>query len=358
MPAALLKEAPMSTQETQIDAAIQAFVTTSQAVGLAVAISQQGELVFSRGYGVQDRDSMRPATPETLFHLASVVKTMTSTAVMQLREAGKLDLDDPIVSHLPYFRVDDPRSDQITIRQCLTHTSGIEHPTDWGWDRPEFDDAALERHVRGLAARKLVDIPPGRTSYSDNAYDVLGAVIAQVSGVSYEEYLRRHILAPLGMGKTTTMPPREGDPALLAVGYERDDAGAIRRSLYPYNRMHVPCGCVASNALEMTRYALAHLNRGQLEGSRILAPESYGALWDVQLRDERDDVNADIALAWWVRRGSPEPIVEHYGWDDGFRSHLCLWPERRQSVVVLCNSDWVDPGEVTKLVAALLAGGR
>ena len=90
-------------------------------------------------------------TAETLFHLASVVKTMTSTAIMQLREAGKLELDDPIVKHLPYFRVDDPRSDQITIRHCLCHTSGIGHPEDYSWDNPEFDDEALERHVRGLA---------------------------------------------------------------------------------------------------------------------------------------------------------------------------------------------------------------
>jgi CubicO group peptidase (beta-lactamase class C family) len=348
----------MVNREARLDAAIQEYVSQSQVTGLAVAVAQQGELVFRRGYGVQDLDTMRPVTPATLFHLASIVKTMTATAIMQLREAGKLDLDDPVIAHLPYFRVDDPRSDQITIRQCLTHTSGIEHPVDWGWDRPEFDDGSLERHVRSLAERKLVDIPPGRHSYSDIAYNVLGALIAQVSGVSYEEYLRCHILDPLGMAKTTTMPPREGDPALLALGYERDEAGTIRRSLYPYNRMHVPCGCVASNVLEMTRYATAHLNRGELNGARILPAESYESLWAVQVRDVRDDVDDDIALAWWVRRGSPELIVEHYGGDDGFLSHLCLWPERHQSVVVLCNADWGDPGVVTGIVADLLTGDR
>jgi CubicO group peptidase (beta-lactamase class C family) len=345
----------MVNHDARIDAAVQEYVAQSQVTGLAVAVAQQGELVFSRGYGVQDLDTRRSVTPATLFHLASIVKTMTATAIMQLREAGKLDLDDPVVAHLPYFRVDDPRSDRITIRQCLTHTSGIEHPEDWGWDRPEFDDGALERHVRSLANRKLVDIPPGTRSYSDIAYNVLGAVIAQVSGMSYEEYLRRHILDPLGMAKTTTMAPREGDPALLAVGHERDEAGAVRRSLYPYNRMHVPCGCVASNVLEMTRYATAHLNRGVLDGARILPAESYENLWAVQVRHVRDDVDNDIALAWWVRRGSSELIVEHYGGDDGFRSHLCLWPERHQSVVVLCNVDWVDPGVVTGIVADLVA---
>lgn len=348
----------MNTREARIDSAIREYLARSEVTGLAIAAAQQGQMVFCSGYGAQDLDTMRPITPATLFHLASVVKTMTSTAIMQLREAGKLDLDDPIVAHLPYFRVDDPRSDQITIRQCLSHTSGIEHPTDWGWDRPEFDDDALERHVRSLAGRKLVDVPPGTTSYSDIAYNLLGAVIAHVSGLSYEAYLRRHLFQPLGMTQTTTMAPREGDRALLASGYERDEAGAVRRSLYPYNRMHVPCGCVASNVLEMTRYATAHLNRGELDGARILAPESYDAMWAVQVRDVRDAEDADSALGWWVRRGSAELIVDHFGGDDGFLSHFCLWPDRKQSIVVLCNATWADPGHVTDIVSRLLADSR
>jgi CubicO group peptidase (beta-lactamase class C family) len=348
----------MTTREARIDSAVREYLAHSEVTGLAIAVVQQGQVVFCSGYGVQDLDTLQPVTPATLFHLASVVKTMTSTAIMQLREAGKIDLDDPIVAHLPYFRVDDPRSDQITIRQCLSHTSGIEHPTDWGWDRPEFDDDALERHVRSLAGRKLVTVPSGTTSYSDIAYNVLGAVIAQVSGLSYEAYLHRHLFQPLGMAQTTTMASREGDPALLATGYEHDEAGAVRRSLYPYNRVHVPCGCVASNVLEMTRYAMAHLNRGELDGTRILAPESYDAMWAVQMHDVRDAEDADSALGWWVRRGSAELIVDHSGEDDGFLSHFCLWPERHQSIVVLCNAAWADPEHVTDIVSHLLADNQ
>ncbi|MBC8077068.1 MAG: beta-lactamase family protein [Chloroflexales bacterium] len=348
----------MTTQAARIDVAVREYLAHAEVTGLAIAVAQQGQMVFCSGYGVQNRDTMQPVTPATLFHLASVVKTMTSTAIMQLREAGKLDLDDPVVAHLPYFRVDDPRSDQITLRQCLSHTSGIEHPTDWGWDRPEFDDAALERHVRSLAARPLIDVPPGTTAYSDIAYNVLGAVIAHVSGLSYEAYLQRHLFQPLGMTQTTTMAPRQGDPALLATGYEHDESGVIRQSLYPYNRMHVPCGCVASNVLEMTRYATAHLNAGVLDGARILAPASYDAMWAVQVHTARETARADSALGWWVRRGSAERIVEHDGEDDGFLSYFCLWPERHQSIVVLCNATWADLRHVTGIVADLLADGR
>jgi CubicO group peptidase (beta-lactamase class C family) len=342
----------MHPRSADIDDAVRAYVDRSAATGLAVAVAQQGQLVFAAGYGVQDRDSQQPVTPATLFHLASVVKTMTSTAIMQLREAGRIGLDDPVVAHLPMFRVADPRSDQITIRQCLSHTSGIAHPDDWGWDRPVFDDGALERHVRSLADQTLVDIPPGRTSYSDNAYNVLGALIAHVSGMSYEAYLQQHLLQPLGMAKTTTMAPRAGDPALLAAGHERDDAGAVRRSVYPYNRIHVPCGCIASNVLEMTRYAIAHLNRGECDGARILAPASYDAMWAVQVPEAGRMLAS--ALGWWVQQRSPELIVEHDGEDDGFLSHLSLWPERHQSIVVLCNAMWAEPRDVTRLIANLL----
>jgi CubicO group peptidase (beta-lactamase class C family) len=346
----------MHTQAATIDAAVREYLDSSAVTGLAIGVAQKGRLIFCAGYGVQNRDTMQPVTPTTLFHLASVVKTMTSTAIMQLREAGKLDLDDPVVVHLPYFRVADPRSDQITIRQCLSHTSGIAHPDDWGWDRPEFDEGALERHIRRLADQALIAIPPGKTSYSDTAYNVLEALIAHVSGMSYEAYMQRQIFEPLGMTKTTTMAPQEGDPALLATGYERDEAGTVRRSLYPYNRAHVPCGCVASNVLEMTRYAMAHLNRGELDGVRILVPESYDAMWTVQVPEP--GMQSESALGWWVRRGSSELIVEHEGEDDGFLSHVCLWPERQQSIVVLCNASWAEPEHVTKLVSQLLAGSE
>jgi CubicO group peptidase (beta-lactamase class C family) len=317
-------------------------------------VAHEGEISDCAGYGVQDLRTGRPVTPETLFHLASVVKTMTSTAILQLREAGKLDLDDPIVQHLPYFRVADPRSDQITIRQCLSHTSGIGHPEDWDWDNPEFDDDALERHVRSLADHPLIDLAPGTLSYSDIAYNVLGDLIAKVSGLSYETYMHTHLFQPLGMTKTTTMPPRQGDPALLATGYEQAADGTIQQSVYPYNRIHVPCGCIASNVLEMTRYATAHLRRGELDRARILQPQSYADLWGIQVHNVDVETETDSALGWWVRRNTTELVVSHSGEDDGFVSHFRLWTQSQRSIVVLCNSVWAEPWAVTDEIYRLL----
>lgn len=345
----------MST-ESRIDAYLRAYVEKWQIVGLSAAIVQEGAIRFSAAYGRQAQQSGQPATVDTLFHIASVAKTMTSTALMQLREQGKLDLDDPLVKHLPYFRVDDPRSDQITIRQCLCHTSGIGHPEDYGWDRPEFDDAALERHVRGLATHQLLDLAPNRLSYSDIAFNVLGDLIAKVSGMSYEVYMKTHLFDPLGMTTTTLMAPRAEHPALVATGYEKREDGAIVQSLYPYSRMHVPCGCIASSATEMAHWALANLNRGELAGVRILQPASYETMWQMQFRDRDESAPHDPALGWWVSRRYPERVMEHNGGDDGFLSNLRLWTESGIGIVILCNAYWCDPWNATDEVYKILVG--
>lgn len=346
----------MSTQ-ARIDTYLRQYVEKWQIVGLSAAVVQDGAVSFSAAYGLQDRQTQQAATVDTLFHIASVAKTMTSTAIMQLREQGKLELDDPLVTHLPYFRVDNPHSDQITIRQCLCHASGIGHPEEYGWDQPEFDDESLERYVRSLASHKLLDLAPNTVSYSDIAFNVLGDLIAKVSGMSYEQYMKRQIFDPLGMTTTTLMAPRADHPVLVATGYEkREGDETIVQSRYPYNRMHVPCGCIASSATEMARWALVSLNRGELAGVRILQAASYDAMWQMQFRDSDDEAPDDPALGWWVSRRYSEKVMQHNGGDDGFLSNLRLWTESGIGIVILCNAYWCDPWNATSEVYKILVG--
>lgn len=341
---------------SQIDAYLRHYLEAEQLVGLAVVVVQDDAITFRGTYGVQNRQTRQPVTPQTLFHIASVAKTMTSTAIMQLREQGKLSLDDPLVKHLPYFQVDDPRSAQITIRQCLYHVSGIGHPEDYGWDRPEFDDEALERHVRGLASHKLLELGPGEVSYSDIAFNVLGDLIAKVSGLPYEQYMKTQIFDPLGMTTTTLMAPRSAHPELVATGYEKQVDGTIVESFYPYNRMHVPCGCIASSAFEMAQWCRVHLTRGEVDGVRILQPESYGELWQRQVRASNTR-HADPALGWWINRHYQQPVLQHDGEDDGFVSNLRLWPERKLGMVALCNAVWAAPEEICDEIYQILVAG-
>ena len=153
-------------------------------------------IVYGRGFGVTSLDDPRPVTAETLFHMASVTKPFVATAIMQLVEEGLVALDDRVVMHLPYFAMVDERSGAITIRQMLSHTAGMPDEEDYGWDRPEYDDGALERYVRSVAERELIDAPGARFEYSNIAFEVLGDLLAKLRGTTFESVIAERILRP------------------------------------------------------------------------------------------------------------------------------------------------------------------
>ncbi len=146
---------------------------------------------------------------------------------MQLVEKGKVDLDAPVVRYLPYFRMADERYRTITIRQMVTHSSGMPDVDDYEWDKPQYDDGALERYVRSLSDRTLLFAPGDKFQYSNMAFEILGDVIAKVSGQSFDDYVQDQILTPLRM-KDSTLLVRRADPRLLTWGHELDAHGTAR----------------------------------------------------------------------------------------------------------------------------------
>jgi CubicO group peptidase (beta-lactamase class C family) len=124
---------------------------------------------------------------------------------MQLVEKGEVNLEDPVIKYLPYFRLKDKRYKIITIRQMVTHTSGMPDVQDYEWHNPVYDDGALERYVRGLGNEQLIAAPGEKYRYSNMTYEVLGDLIAKVSSMSFEDYIRKNILAPLKMKHSTLL---------------------------------------------------------------------------------------------------------------------------------------------------------
>lgn len=184
--------------------AIEAYVTDQVRVdripGLALGIVKGDQIVYLKGYGRAD-PSGRPVTPQTPFLIGSVTKAFTALAVMQLVEAGKVELDAPVQRYLPWFRVADPQaSAQITIRHLLNQTSGIsQYATMATMTWFDQDDLALERHVRFLENVELNRQVGQSYEYSNANYGVLGLIVQAVSGLSYEEYIRQSIFTPLDM---------------------------------------------------------------------------------------------------------------------------------------------------------------
>ncbi|MHC4305444.1 MAG: serine hydrolase domain-containing protein [Planctomycetota bacterium] len=167
--------------------------------GLGIAVTRADEVVYAEAFGVRNIDTGEPLGPENLFHMASVSKPFVATAVVQLAERGKLDLDAPVTTYLPYFELDDPRYSQITIRQMLSHTAGMPDVGDYEWDKPQYDEGAAERYVRSHKDKQLVFAPGEGFRYSNLAYDTLGDLIAKVSGEPFEVYVKKNILDPIGM---------------------------------------------------------------------------------------------------------------------------------------------------------------
>lgn len=334
--------------QTRFDALIEQGLKDDPISGIAVGIVRHGKLVYARAFGVQKMgEPAQPMTERSLFHMASITKTFVATSVMQLWEQGKVDLDAPVTKYLPYFTIDDPRYAKITVRQMLSHSSGMPDVKDYEWNKPQNDDGALERYVRSLAGMKLkLLFEPGTSfSYSNMAYELLGDLIAKVSGKTFEDYVEGNILKPLGM-KDSTLLLSKADPRLLAQGYTRppgaDSASSFRQvAAYPFNRMHSPSSDLMSNIQDMSRWAMANLNHGELDGERILKASTYDLIWKPAIEACRDREREPqkcgryVGISWFLQGRT----ISHSGGDDGFATVLILVPDADLALMWMCNTD-------------------
>ena len=142
--------------------------------GLAVGLIKEGKVIYDEGHGLQGLGTQQPLTRQSLFHMASVSKPFVATAIVQLVEQGKIDLEEKLTHYLPYFTMADERYKAITIQQMLNHTSGIPDVDDYEWDKPQYDDGAAERYARQHATIGLDFTPGERFSYSNAAFDIRG----------------------------------------------------------------------------------------------------------------------------------------------------------------------------------------
>ena len=353
------KAAAANPYETKLQPLIEDFLRKQEIPGFAIAVIDDGKVVYEKGFGVQSLKGKDPTTPRSLFHMASITKPFVATAVMQLVEKGRMSLDAPITTYLPYFEIADPRAKTITVRQMLTHTSGMPDVDDYEWDRPQYDDGALERYVRSLKDQKLVFAPGERMQYSNMAYEILGDAVAKASGMTFEEYVRQNILQPLGMSDSTLLV-KDTDPALMTWGHELDGKGHPFASLvYPYNRTHTPSSDLHSNVRDMSRWAIANLDGGPAR--RAAHPREGHARKDVDPRARARRAGPGRAppghrpeLVSRKHRG--HDIVSHGGGDTGYITDLVMIPEGRKAVVWMANVDYIGQRPVTRAALDTVLG--
>jgi CubicO group peptidase (beta-lactamase class C family) len=326
----------------QLDSVLEEIIARWGIPGLGVGIVDNGEITYARGFGVQSLDTGVPVTPNSLFCLASIAKCFVACAIMELVEQGKLELDTPIVQYLPYFRLVDDRYRQITLRQMLSHTSGMPDIDEDEYDdlvaNPEYDEGAPERYVRALADRKMVGAPGERFAYSNIAYNVLGDLISKTSGQTFESYMQEHILRPAGMLESTFYFP-DVPRDRLAVPHLRAP-GMIVNPVYPYHRADAPASFLHTTVRELSYWAITSLNRGLYQGQRLLTPASYDLMWTpVARRSSPPSLREEMGLGWTLGHFEGVQTIGHGGGGFGWTCFLALLPELNRAAFVLCNEE-------------------
>jgi CubicO group peptidase (beta-lactamase class C family) len=324
---------------TWISKSIDSVITKFKVPGIAVGVVEHGRVAYRQGFGFASLATRKPMTTETIFHTASVTKTFVATAVMQLVEQGKVNLDSSVYKYVPYFQLKDLRYQKITVRQMLTHSSGMPDVEDYEWDKPQYDEKALERYVKNISVDTLLFSPGAQFSYSNMAYEILGDLVSKAAHAAFEDYVSKYILTPLKMKNSTLFFPAV-DTANLAAPYLSNDAGQVELSPFqPYNRSHAPSSTLYSNIDDMNKWIIANLNRGNLNGVHILSNVSYSALWNpsVPMGSLPPYGNAFVGLSWFQVKPGLIKYVLHSGYDKGYQAFIALAPDKSAGIVLLAN---------------------
>ena len=318
--------------EQKIAQFIQKTLRDHALVGVAVGVVRNDQTVFAGGFGKRNIQKADSVTDASIFHVASISKLFTASAIMQLEESGLIGLDDPPQKYLPYLKITNPFEDRVMIKDLLSHTAGIPDVTDYGWDRPQFDDGALERYIRGLEVKLLFN-PRSQYSYSNIAFEILGAILAVISGMPFETYLRENLIKPLGMKSSTFFKSevcKENQTSPHVADLE-----TLQSEVYPYNRMHAPSSTLHSNILDMNRWAKANLDKKVLFKREKTFHEMKNPIITV---GNPQRTKKHVGLGWFLDEYKGLSYQYHSGHDVGFTSYHLLVPRSILSVTILCNT--------------------
>ena len=311
--------------EMKIDRFITHQMTTQHIPGLALAITHENQVMYVKGYG-------KAIAPQTQFPIASLSKSFTAIAVLQLVEAGQIDLDAPVKQYLPNFTLADTQTaDQITIRHLLNHTSGL---SDFG-----FSEAFLPQpitnaeRVDSLHNARPLAAPGTQFHYFNPNYDVLARVVEVVSGQFFGEYLRSHIFTPLQMSQTfhaTTMAES------LQCG-DRMATGHIMAFAIPFAAQELSGylggnAGVISTAEDMAKYLILHTNEGRFEDKQLLTSDSMALL-----HTPPPQIKSLYAMGWFVTTENNRQILQHNGILSTFYTDVAVLPNEEYSIALLYN---------------------
>lgn len=329
--------------------------------GAVMAIVEGNKIVHTRSFGLARPGGETPSM-QTPFFIGSLTKSITAMAVMQLVEAGKVELDAPVQNYLPWFRTLDAQASKlITVRHLLNQTSGL--PEKQGEQvLADFDDRhdANERQVRSLAKVKTIHPAGSKVEYCNLNYNILGLIIEAVSGELYEDYIQRHIFNPLGMCHSYTTKA-EARKKGLAMGYRHWFSLPFPEPNLKIPRGSLPSGQLISSAEDMAHYLIAHLNGGRYGDVQVLSSAGIDELHRGNVEYVKMGISGGkYGMGWFEIDLGKTKTYSHTGNVPDFSAFMALIPEQKKGIVLLLNADpyGLPPilGEVGMGMTALLAG--
>ncbi|HZP80114.1 MAG TPA: serine hydrolase [Chthonomonadaceae bacterium] len=335
-----------SIDSAALDALVQAAIETFQIPGASVAVVQGDEVVYLKAFGVKETGKDDPVTPDTLFAIASTTKAFTTTAIAMLADEGKMQWDDPVRKHLPFFRLSDPLADaNVTLRDLVTHRTGVSrHDFLWygsPWSREEI--------LRRVAFLKPNTSFRSTWEYNNIMYLAAGYAAGLATGGTWEECVQQRILDPLGMtGAKFSVTEAQKAPDHVTPHTKDKETQQIKA--IPWRNLDncAPGGSINAGARDLTKWVRFQLNEGVFEGKRLLSVEKLKETHTPQMimvRDERaralepETHITSYGLGWTVQDYHGLLMVSHGGGIDGFRSQIALVPQAKLGVIILANRD-------------------
>jgi len=301
---------------------------------LSIALVDNQETVWAKDFGYEDFDKKIPATAETVYRVGSVSKLFTDIGIMQLVERGKIDLDAPVTKYLPDFKPNNPFNKAITLRQLMSHRSGLVREPPVG---NYFDDTApsLAQTVQSLNSTTLVYEPEKRIKYSNAGIATVGYVLEKTQQQPFTEYLQKAVLAPMGLRNSSFEPTPEISKH-LAKAYMWSYDG--RNFVAPAFELGMaPAGSMYSTVTDLARFMSVLFNGGKSKGSQILKLETLEKMWTPQFAAPEQKSGFGIGFAISELQGYRR--VGHGGAIYGFATELEALPEAKLGVIAVTTID-------------------
>ena len=349
-------EKDLSNELALIESWLDGQRTYDRVPGLSAAIVHDQKLLWSGASGYADIEGQEPATADTIYGICSISKLFTGIAVMQLRDQGKVHLNDPVSELLPWFNLDKSHtgSPTITLEGMLTHSAGLPRESESPyWSGPDFP-FPTQLEIREKLGGQSTLYPASRYfQYSNLGLTLVGEMVEEKSGQQYEAYVREHILTPIGLSDTDTGFPTDSRETRVATGYSFPGRDGVLEAMPRYDARGItPAAGFASTATDLAKFASWQFRVRAGAGDQVLSTNSLREMQRVHWIDW--DWETSWGLAFGIYRKGERTLTGHGGHCPGFNTRIYIDPISLYGVSVMANRNHVNVNDYASMMLDIL----